>query len=340
MVPDQVKVKSTQNYAERMKFRNSPQYTSITNKLAVKLARSGRMLAQEPAVTAESVMKMCDDTIVYGRSLVMGRMECDSFMELARRYGFKKALKAVEAVEDTKNFRRGLATGYPREMAECRDFETLARASNPARWTAFLERVAELNATYAANCGGKATCARKATKRQTYDRYGERSSRALPDDFATLPNRTQVRLGKMFDLLPVQVLACAGRDYRMRVEYLVSAAYADVRRTLAARLKKDTKRLAADPQVSADEVLTLCDEVVRFGRPLTAGDMRDVSLADLARRHGFRQVERFIDKVEDGKYAKSGAMMQYPRGESEFRDFETLAKSVFSARWSSFLARL
>ena len=171
LVPDQVKVKSTQNYAGRITFMCSPQYASITNKLAVKLARSTKMLATDPSVTAADVQKMCFDTIVYGRSLIMGNMGQISLVELASQYHFKNARKIVEKIEDSKDFRRGLESGYPHQDPECRDFETLAKAANSAQWRSFMERVE----TLMAKNGAGSEC--HVTKKQLYDRYETPSGR-------------------------------------------------------------------------------------------------------------------------------------------------------------------
>lgn len=341
LVPDQVKVKSTQNYTGRMMFMNSGQYVAITNKLATKLERSTKMLAADPAVTAEDVLKMCFDTIVYGRSLIMGRMEMVTFTELARQYHFKNAAKVIEVLEDSKNFRRGLTTGYPRTEPECRDFETLARTVNSAQWQAFLGRVEALRGKQG---GGKGLGAGQPdtaiTKQQLYDRYDAMSRRELPADLATLPNRERARLSKIYDCLPVQVLSVAGQAYQQRRAYLNGTAYAEVKSELAARLEKNARRLAADPAITAADVMKACDELVKYGRPLACGDLRHLSLLDLARTYRFQNVEKFVEAVEDSKNAKRGISTAYPTRNPEFADFATLAQRAYPERWKAFLSRL
>ena len=341
LVPDQVKVKSTQNYTGRMTFMNSPQYMAITNKLAAKLERSAKMLAADPAVTAAEVQKMCFDTIVYGRSLIMGRMEMGTFTELARQYHFKNAAKAIEILEDSKNFRRGLTTGYPRSEPECRDFEALAKRANSAQWQAFLDRVELLLAKQGGKKGrGAGQPAAAVTKQQLYDRYDATSRRELPADLVTLPNRERVRYSKIYDCLPVQVLSMAEQAYRQRRAYLQGTAYAEVRSALAARLAKDARRLAADPAITAAEVMKACDELVKYGRPLVCGDMRNVSLFELARTYRFQNVEKFVEAVEDSKNASRGFSTAYPMRNPEFADFATLAQHAYPDRWKEFLSRL
>ena len=334
LVPDQVKVKSTQNYAGRITFMRSPQYVSITNKLAGKLARSAKMLATDPVVTAADVQKMCFDTIVYGRSLIMGHMGQLSLVELASQYHFKNARKAVESLEDSKNFRRGLKSGYPHQDSECRDFETLAKTANPAQWRSFMERVEALLAK------NGAASVRQVTKKQFYDRYEAPSGRPLPDDVETLSNREKMRLSKAYNLLPIQVLAVSGQDYARRQGYLTSQPYAELKKNLAARLAKNTRMLAADPAVAPADVLKMCDELVRFGRPLVFGDMRHVSLAELASRYGFKEVEKFVLEVEDGKTAKKGFFGKYPTERPEFREYAILAQRACAGRWKAFCSRL
>lgn len=341
LVPDQVKVKSTQNYTGRMTFMKSPQYAAITDKLTAKLARSGKMLAADPAVTAEDVLKMCRDTIVYGRSLIMGRMEPDSFAALARRYHFKNAAKTIEDLEDSKNFRRGVVVGYPHDDPECRDFETLAKTANPAQWQSFLARVETLQAKRRDGNGrGMGGASAAVTKQQLYDRYVVTSRRELPEDFATLPNRDRVRHAKIYDYLPVQVLSMAGQEYRQRRTYLEGPAYAEVKRELSACLAKETRRLSSDPAVTPAEVVATCDELLKYGRPLACGDLRHVSLVDLARTYHFRNVEKFVEAVEDSKNAKRGIATPYPDREQEYVDFAALARRVYPDRWSAFLSRL
>ena len=334
LVPETVKVKSTQNYRERIIFMRSQQYVSITNKLAIKLARSGRMLAQDPAISPDDVLKMCNDTIVYGRSLVMGNMDNGTFAELAQKYGFKNAGKVVEKIEDKRNFNRKDIGVYPMDDPECRDFACLAKTVNPSRWNAFTARNA---AVIAQNSGRAAT---NLSKKQMYDIYEERTARTMPDDLAALPNRERVRIGKMYDLLPVQVIAVAEKDYRKRAEYAASAQYANVRDALVAKLSKDTRRLSADPAITVEEILKLSDDIVRFGRPLVAGDMRSVSLQMLASRHGYVNVEKFVRIVEDNQYVRGRNQMVWPGKQPEFRDFEHLAKTIYKDRWLAFLARL
>ena len=335
LVPDQVKVKSTQNYAGRMMFVRSTQYAAITNKLAAKLVRSAKMLASDPAVTPEEVQKMCFDTIVYGRSLIMGRMEQCTLADLAGQYRFKTARKIVETIEDSKNFRRGLTAGYPHQDPECRDFETLAKAANPAQWRTFLDRVESLLAK-----NGMAASACQVTKKQLYDRYDDPSGRPLPDDLETLPNRERLRLSKAYNLLPAQVLAVAGQDYARRQAYLTSPSYAELKKNLATRLARNTRMLAADPAVTSADVLKMCDETVRFGRPLAFGDMRHVALSDLASRYGFKEVEKFVLEVEDGKTSKKGYFAGYPDGRPEFKDYAILAQKAYPDRWNAFRTRL
>lgn len=334
LVPDQVKVKSTQNYTGRITFMRSPQYASITNKLAAKLARSAKMLATDPAVTAADVQKMCLDTIVYGRSLIMGNMGQISLVQLANQYHFKNARKVVEKIEDSKDFRRGLESGYPHQDPECRDFETLAKVANSAQWRSFLERVDILLAKHGAGAG----C--QVTKKQLYDRYEAPSGRPLPDDIETLPNREKLRLSKAYNLLPPQVLAVAGRDFARRQEYLTSQSYVALKKNFAARLAKSTRMLAADPVVAPADVLAMCDEVVRFGRPLVFGDMRHVALADLAARHGFKEVEKFVLEVEDEKMSKKGLFVRYPKAKPAFREYALLAQKACPDRWDAFCVRL
>ena len=335
LVPKEVKDKSTQNYPGRMKFMDGTAYSDITNKLARQLARSVPGLAADPAVKAEDVQKMCFDTIVYGRSLIMGRMEPCSLVELAEKYHFKKARKVIEALEDSKNFRSGVAAGYPHHDPECRDFETLAKTVNPASWRAFIERVDTLKAK---SVGGAAS--RQVTRNQLYDRYENPSGRPLPDDLATLPNRERLRLSKAYNLLPTGVLAVSDLDYPRRNAYLASQKYAKEKSNLSMRLTKNMRMLSTDPAVTPVEILKMCDDVVRFGRPLVFGDMRHVALAELASRHRFKAVERFILEVEDGKTSKSGFSAGYPKTNPEFKDFATLAQKACPSRWEAFCSRL
>ena len=338
LVPETVKVKSTQNYTGRMAFMNSSQYAAITNKLAAKLSRSGKMLASDPSITAADVQKMCFDTIVYGRSLIMGRMEQCAFVDLAAQYRFKKARSAIEALENSKNFRRGLTAGYPHQDPECRDFETLAKTVNSAQWRSFLQRIETLmdkNGGVAGMASG-----RQVTKKQLYDRYDDPSGRPLPEDLEALPKRERLRLSKAYNLLPVQVLSVAGNDYSRRRGYLASQSYAELKKDFSMRLAKNLRALAADPAVAPADVLKMCDEVVRFGRPLAFGDMRDVSLAELASRYGFKGVEKFAKEVEDGKTSKTGFSPRYPTMNPEFRDYATLAQKACPDRWEAFRSRL
>ena len=340
LVPDQVKVKSTQNYTGRIAFMNSQQYASITNKLAAKLARSTKMLATEPAITAAEVQKMCFDTIVYGRSLTMGRMEQCSFVDLAARYHFKKARNTIEALEDNKNFRHGLKAGYPHQDPECRDFETLARAVNFAQWRSFLERVDTLMDKNRNGGGAGRAPSQQITKKQLYDRYDDPSGRPLPEDLETLPNRQRLRMSKVYNLLPAQVLSVAGNDYARRRGYLTSQAYANLKKGLTMRLTKNMRTLAADPAVEPEDILKMCDEMVRFGRPLVFGDMRDVSLSELASRYGFKEVEKFALEVEDGRTSKTGFSAGYPKANPEFWDYAVFAQKACPRRWAEFRSRL
>ena len=116
--------------------------------------------------------------------------------------------------------------------------------------------------------------------------------------------------------------------------------YAEQKSNLSMRLTKNMRMLSADPAVTPVDILKMCDDVVRFGRPLVFGDMRHVSLAELASRHGFKAVERFILEVEDGKTSKSGFSAGYPKTNPEFKDFATLAQKACPSRWEAFCSRL
>ena len=135
------------------------------------------------------------------------------------------------------------------------------------------------------------------------------------------------------------MIANSGKEYRQRAAYVASPQYAKVKVDLAARLSKDNRRLLADPAVTVDEVLKLSDEVARFGRPLMAGDMRNVSLRERATRHGYARVEQFVRRVEDSQYVRGGKRLDWP-ADPEFRDFELLAKAMYKDRWQDFQSRL
>lgn len=340
LVPDQVKVKSTQNYTGRMAFMNSPQYAAITNKLAAKLARSTKMLAAEPSITADEVQKMCFDTIVYGRSLIMGRLEQCAFVDLADQYHFKNARKAIEALEDSKNFRHGLAAGYPHQDPECRDFEVLAKAANSAQWRSFLERVETLVEKSRNGGGAGGVSCQQVTKKELYDRYDDPSGRPLPEDLVTLPKRERLRLSKVLNLVPVNVLSVSAQDYSRRRVYFTGQAYAELKKNLSMRLAKNARTLAANPAVSPADVLKMCDEMVRFGRPLVFGDMRHVALSELASQYGFKEVERFVLEVEDGRSSKTGFGAGYSKTNPEFNDYAVFARRACPDRWEAFCLRL
>ena len=132
----------------------------------------------------------------------------------------------------------------------------------------------------------------------------------------------------------------AGQEYRQRRTYLEGPAYAEVKRELSACLAKETRRLSSDPAVTPAEVVATCDELLKYGRPLACGDLRHVSLVDLARTYHFRNVEKFVEAVEDSKNAKRGIATPYPDREQEYVDFAALARRVYPDRWSAFLSRL
>ena len=92
--------------------------------------------------------------------------------------------------------------------------------------------------------------------------------------------------------------------------------------------------------MSAKNVMRLCDEVVRYGRPCVFGDMRDVSLVELAKRHGYANVEKLMETVEDEKYLARKVPLEYPLARGEFADFARMAKAANRKRWEEFLDRL
>lgn len=340
LVPEQVKVKSTQKYGGRMNFMKRQTYADIREKLRRKLSRD-KTLAVDPAITARDVLKMCDDIIIYGRSLVMGEIRSCDFPALARQYGFDNAAKEIERLEDRGNFRPGLATGYPHDDPECRDFETLAKKVNGAQWQAFLDRVKLLRAKHDGTSESNAAH----TRVEVYgpDNCDGVSSDMLPGDFATLPNRDRVRYAKIYGLLPPQVVSVAGKDYRNRQAFMHSPVYKALRAKLAKRLARAGRRLEEFPAVTAKEVLTVCEELVRYGRPLAHGELRHVSLKDLASTCKFMQVNEFMyefEKVDGNKSAKRGFSGAYSIKDPEWADFATLAGNVKRDAWRDFNSRL
>lgn len=342
LVPKEVKVKSTQKYSGRMTFMKRDTYAGIRKSLAEKLNRSKRMLEKDPPViTADYVLKMCDDTIIYGRSLVMGEIKSCDLPTLARRYGFDKAANEIERLESRRNFQNGLASGYSHDDPECRDFETLAKKVNGAQWQAFLDRVKMLRAKHDGRNGGGIS----PTREEVYgpDQRSGVPSGMLPADFATLPNRENVRYGKIYGLLPPQVVSVSGEDYRKRQMFMHGPVYKALREKLDRRLAKEGRRLEEYPAVTAKEVLVVCEELVRYGRPLAHGELRHVSLRDLARTYKFEQVRDFMEefeRVESNKSLKRGFSRAYSSKDPEWADFATLAGRVKKDDWKAFKSRL
>ena len=268
----------------------------------------------------------------------MGRIDACALADLARRYGFKNVARIIDDLEDSRNFRHGLAEGYPHDKPECRYFETLAKRVNSAQWTAFLQRIETLRAKHGV---GKEVV--PVTRKEVYDQYDVASRQPLPADFDTLPNRVRARYDKIFRELPSQAFSSAGLEYRQRLRDMNAPKGKEMTDKLNRRVLQVKRRLGADPAVMPKEVMNTYYEIVRYGRPLVCGEMRHVSLKDLARTCRFPNVEKFLDEfenVERGKAVKRGFAKPYPSKDPEFRDFATLAGKVKKDSWDDFIARL
>ena len=336
-ISKEVKETSAQDYQSRMAFKNRKSYADLRGKLSAKLARD-RKLAADPAITAEYVLKMCDEMITYGRSLVMGRIDACTLVDLARRYGFKDAAKIIDDLEDSRNFRHGLEEGFPHDKPECRDFETLAKRVNSAQWAAFLQRIETLRAKHDVGRGVVFV-----TKKEVYDQYDVASRHPLPADFATLPNKIRACYDKIYRELPPQAFSIAGLEYRERLRNMNGPKGKKMTDKLSQHVAQAKRRLGADPAVTPKEVMTTYYELVRYGRPLVCGEMRHVSLRELASTCRFPNVEKFLDEfenVERGKSVKRGFARTYPSKDPEFRDFATLAGKVKKDSWNDFIVRL
>ena len=126
----------------------------------------------------------------------------------------------------------------------------------------------------------------------------------------------------------------------LAVLLLLSAFFSSAETALTTVNLIRMRTLAADPAVEPEDILKMCDEMVRFGRPLVFGDMRDVSLSELASRYGFKEVEKFALEVEDGRTSKTGFSAGYPKANPEFWDYAVFAQKACPRRWAEFRSRL
>lgn len=158
------------------------------------------------------------------------------------------------------------------------------------------------------------------------------SWKMLPEDIYLLPKEEQERFEAAIDLIPKKIRKQAEKTFKQRDQYLKRPNAVRDRNTFVAKLAKRSK--ARRSKLPDEFVLTMYDEMLLYGRSLITGNM-EFELEWLADRHGFKNVMKFIRKVNSTS-RKKGRTWIYPVNDPEFEVFAKFAETVANDKWCDF----
>ena len=193
-----------------------------------------------------------------------------------------------------------------------------------------------------ADCGVRRIggCCKKTTHSSMMS--GHRVAREMPPDIENMPENSIARrkYWKMFRIIPKPIRNWQDKEYKERKRHMESVHWEKQKSDLAIKLKNMHGKMDTDPAVSEEDVMRLAEEMLIYGRGLVRGMFPDMpTFKEMAEMYGFTEVAKFLDKALDvDRYRHTGMEMRY--GETdEFKDFDTLAKTLNPGEWSEYRKR-
>ena len=145
LIPEKIRKQAKKNFKQRMEYLKRPNAARDRATFVAKLAKRSKWQRQN--VPDEYALKMYDEVLVYGRSLMFGHMEYEIGW-LAEEYGFINVAKFINKVETTSE-KKGLKLEYPMDNPEFKAFAELAKRASYNAWNDFNRRITKMNSIYA-----------------------------------------------------------------------------------------------------------------------------------------------------------------------------------------------
>lgn len=133
LIPKKIRKEAQKTFKQRNQYLKRPNAVRDRNTFVAKLAK--RSKARRSELPDEFVLKMYDEMLLYGRSLIMGNMEFE-LEWLADRHGFKNVVKFIREVNSTSR-KKGRIWTYPADDPEFEAFSKFAEAVACDKWSNF-----------------------------------------------------------------------------------------------------------------------------------------------------------------------------------------------------------
>lgn len=145
LIPEKIRKQAKKNFKQRMEYLKRPNAARDRAVFAAKLAKRSKF--QRNNLSDEYALKMYDEMLVYGRSLIFGHMGYEIGW-LAEEYGFTNVAKFINKVETTSE-KKGRNLEYPMNNPEFKAFAELAKQASYNAWNDFNRRIRQMNSIYA-----------------------------------------------------------------------------------------------------------------------------------------------------------------------------------------------
>ena len=156
LVPSKIRKIAARPFDQRAQYLKRPNAARDRSTFVAKLAkRSGY---QRKKLPDEYVLKMYDEMLIYGRSLIFGECEYEP-MDVANLYGFTKVADFIGKVLTTSE-KKMRNWEYPMDNPEFRAFDMIARCASSLKWAQFKWRIGKTKKV----CAGNAKCCRRLKK--------------------------------------------------------------------------------------------------------------------------------------------------------------------------------
>ena len=145
LIPEKIRKQAKKNFKQRMEYLKRSNAARDRATFVAKLAKRSKF--QRDYLPDEYALKMYDEMLVYGRSLIFGHMGYEIGW-LAEEYGFTNVAKFINKVVTTSE-KKGRKLEYPMNNPEFKAFAELAKRASYDAWNDFNRRIIRMNSIYA-----------------------------------------------------------------------------------------------------------------------------------------------------------------------------------------------